>query len=31
MDHLEKSGRLEKQYKTPMIEGKQWIIREPIN
>ncbi|MEK7397474.1 MAG: hypothetical protein AAB116_11115 [Candidatus Poribacteria bacterium] len=26
MDHLEKSGRLEKQYKTPMIEGKQWII-----
>jgi len=26
MDHLEKSGRLEKQYKTPMIEGKQWIL-----
>lgn len=26
MDHLEKSGKIEKQYKTPMIEGKQWVI-----
>ena len=30
MDGLEKSGRLEKQYKTPMIEGKQWVIEEPF-
>lgn len=30
MDGLEKSGRLEKQYKTPMIEGKQWVIEEPL-
>ena len=28
MDHLEKTGRLEKQYKTPMIEGKQWVIED---
>lgn len=26
MDHLEKAGRIEKQYQTPMIEGKQWVI-----
>ena len=26
MDHLEKSGRIEKQYQTPMIEGKQWVL-----
>ncbi|MBD3181894.1 hypothetical protein GF312_06360 [Candidatus Poribacteria bacterium] len=26
VDHLEKTGRLEKQYKTPMIEGEQWIL-----
>lgn len=31
IDHLEKKGRLEKQYKTPMIEGKQWVIEEPLN
>lgn len=30
MDHLEKSGRLEKQYKIPMIEGEQWIIEETL-
>ena len=30
MDHLEKSGRIERQYKTPMIEGKQWVIEDPI-
>jgi len=30
MDHLEKTGRLEKQYKTPMIEGKQWVIEAPL-
>ncbi len=28
MDHLEKIGRIEKQYKTPMIEGKQWVLDE---
>lgn len=28
MDHLEKSGRIEKRYRTPMIEGKQWVIEE---
>jgi epoxyqueuosine reductase len=26
MDHLEKTGRIEKQYVTPMIEGRQWVI-----
>ena len=26
MDHLEKSGRIEKTYVTPMIEGEQWTI-----
>lgn len=26
MDHLEKRGRIEKQYRTPMIEGEQWVI-----
>ncbi len=30
MDHLEKTGRIERQYKTPMIEGKQWVIEDPI-
>ncbi|MHC4480522.1 MAG: 4Fe-4S binding protein [Planctomycetota bacterium] len=30
MDHLEKTGRIEKQYQTPMIEGKQWVIEEPL-
>ena len=30
VDHLEKTGRLEKQYKIPMIEGKQWVIEEPL-
>ena len=30
MDHLEKTGRIEKQYKTPMIEGEQWVIEEPL-
>jgi len=28
MDHLEKTGRIEKRYATPMIEGKQWVIEE---
>ncbi len=27
MDHLEKTGKIEKQYKAPMIEGKQWRLR----
>jgi len=31
MDHLEKSGRLEKQYRIPMIEGKQWVIEDPLD
>jgi epoxyqueuosine reductase QueG len=26
MDHLEKTGRIEKQYQTPMIEGEQWVL-----
>lgn len=26
MDHLEKTGRIEKTYSTPMIEGEQWTI-----
>ena len=26
MDHLEKTGRIEKAYATPMIEGRQWVI-----
>ncbi|MGQ9731253.1 MAG: hypothetical protein ACUVX8_08240 [Candidatus Zipacnadales bacterium] len=30
MDHLEKAQRIEKQYQTPMIEGEQWVIREPL-
>jgi len=28
MDHLERSGRIEKQYRTPMVEGKQWVIED---
>ncbi len=30
MDHLEKEGRVERQYRTPMIEGEQWAIEEPL-
>ncbi len=30
MDHLEKAGRIEKQYRTPMVEGEQWVINEPL-
>lgn len=30
MDHLEKTGRIEKQYETPMVEGEQWVIEEPL-
>jgi epoxyqueuosine reductase QueG len=26
VDHLEKTGRIEKQYHTPMIEGEQWVM-----
>lgn len=26
VDHLEKTGKIQKQYKTPMIEGEQWIL-----
>lgn len=28
MDHLEKTGRIEKQYRTPMVEGRQWMIED---
>lgn len=31
MDHLEKIGRIERKYETPMIEGKQWTLDEPSN
>jgi epoxyqueuosine reductase len=30
MDHLEKTGRIEKRYRTPMVDGKQWVIEEPL-
>ena len=26
VDHLEKTGRISKQYRTPMIEGEQWVL-----
>jgi len=29
LDHLEKTGRIEKQYKTPFIEGKRWKLNDP--
>ncbi len=29
MDHLEKTGRIERQYRTPMIEGEQWSLEPP--
>lgn len=28
VDHLERTGRIEKRYHTPMIEGKQWVIED---
>ena len=28
LDHLEKSGRIEKKFKTPFIEGKRWKIEQ---
>ena len=28
MDHLEKTGRIEKRYRTPMIEGEQWVLED---
>ncbi len=31
MDHLEKTGRIQKQYRTPMVEGRQWVIEEPLD
>jgi epoxyqueuosine reductase len=30
MDHLEKTGRIQKQYSTPMVEGKKWVIEDPL-
>lgn len=29
MDHLEKTGRISKTYRTPMVDGKQWKIDPP--
>ncbi len=29
VDHLEKTGRIEARYKTPMIEGEQWVLDVP--
>ncbi|MBT3286591.1 MAG: hypothetical protein HN904_29550 [Victivallales bacterium] len=29
LDHLEKAGRLEAKFHTPMIEGKRWKLNEP--
>jgi epoxyqueuosine reductase QueG len=31
MDHLEKTGRILHTYDTPMIEGEQWVIDEPLD
>ncbi|MDH7569348.1 MAG: hypothetical protein QHJ73_07155 [Armatimonadota bacterium] len=28
VDHLEKSGRLQKSFRLPMIEGRQWVIED---
>ena len=30
MDHLEKMGRTEKTYRTPMVEDRQWVIEDPL-
>lgn len=30
LDHLEKAGRLTGDYHTPMVEGEQWTITEPL-
>jgi len=30
MDHLERTRRIEQEYRTPMIEGQQWVIEEPL-
>jgi epoxyqueuosine reductase len=30
MDHLERTGRIEKRYHTPMVEGEQWVIEEQL-
>ena len=30
LDHLEKTGRIEKVYRTPMVKGKQWVIEDPL-
>ena len=29
LDHLEKTGRIAKQYHTPMVEGEQWTLDDP--
>ncbi|MBD3392640.1 MAG: hypothetical protein GF418_11160 [Chitinivibrionales bacterium] len=29
LDHLEKTGRIQKQFKTPLIRGKRWKFNEP--
>jgi len=30
MDHLERTGRIERRYRTPMVDGDQWVIEEPL-
>ncbi|MDO8588439.1 MAG: hypothetical protein Q7T82_15535 [Armatimonadota bacterium] len=30
VDHLERSGRIQKRYNTPMVEDEQWVIHEPL-
>jgi ferredoxin len=31
MDHLERTGRIQKQYSTPMVEGEQWVLPDLPN
>ena len=30
VDYLERTGCIEKQYHTPMVEGEQWVIEQPL-
>jgi len=30
IDHLERTVRIEKRFKTPMVEGEQCVIEEPL-
>ena len=29
LDHLEKTGRIESRFRTPLVEGKRWKLNEP--